>query len=200
MDESDDLTQQEMLDEVLSADEDNDTGSEGEDNGYSPTLREEMDGDVLTLERFPDGTGAILGVLIYYETYDTQSDDLDTGEWDFREEGMSRSQIVEKLPHDVDLHVGQVRYRCDKMAEIETPLVHISWHKNPQSRTPTAYYSPTKYGMHVGETYELQRDLFGPLDTMEQFSREDLYELLHEFKMLRDQVEEFEERLEDSPY
>ena len=186
------------IDKILDDDESEDI--ERADDGGDTPVREEIDGDVLTLERFPDGTAAVLGVLIYYENYDIRSDDLDTGEWDFREEGMSRSQIVEKLPHDVDLHVGQVRYRCDKMAEIETPLVHISWHKNPQSRTPTAYYSPTKYGMHVGETYELQRDLFGPLDTMEQFSREDLYELLHEFKMLRDQIEEFEERLEDSPY
>ena len=184
------------IEEILDYDED----VEQTDDGGDTPVREEIDGDVLTLERFPDETAAVLGVLIYYENYDIQSDDIDTGEWDFREEGMSRSQIVEKLPHDVDLHVGQVRYRCNKMAEIETPLVHISWHKNPQSRTPTAYYSPTKYGMHVGATHQLERDLFGPLDTMEHFSREDLHELLHEFKMLRDQVEELEQRLSDSPY
>jgi predicted component of type VI protein secretion system len=92
-----------------------------------------------------------------------------------------------------------VKYRLEQL--VEHDMAYIDWRDNPETRTPTAYYTLTTRGEYVSHMTRTVQDLFQR--DPEEIDREDIYTLVDELQQTRLRVDglsqqllELEERLE----
>jgi hypothetical protein len=161
--------------------------AEGEPPRISEMFQEETPDDILSLDRFPDQTDVVLEAMTYgAEGYGVRA-----------REQLTRSDIVDLLPPDVDLNKDQVKYRVEKMADCEKPLCGVTWKDHPESRTPTAYYQAWERGEYVATINRTAHELFGEDIDPDDLDRDDLFVLVDELEQTRAQVAHLRDRIDE---
>jgi predicted ArsR family transcriptional regulator len=145
-------------------------------------VREKLEPEVLSLEAFPDGTEAVLRAMTYEESSRLK-----------KRGRMTRGDIADILPPEVDLDKDAVKYRLEKL--LEQDLVFKRTKDHPEFRTPTHYYELSTDGEYILKTQVTVEGVFGR--DPEEIEREDIYTLVDELQQTRARVDHLEQRLED---
>jgi len=139
-------------------------------------------GEVLSLEKYPDNTTAVLAALTYRS---------DQGELCARGK-MRRTDVVDNLSRAVDLNKDQVKYRLERLLEEDPQLVLVSW-RDHREYGPTGYYWITDAGLYVLSVQQLADHFFEEADPI---SESDAYQLLSHLKKTREMAEKSREEVD----